>query len=481
MTIRKKIIASYIAIIIIPVVLFFIAMSAMFFSFAGEEQFINPALYGEQAKAEHELFSKLKLMTTSNPVQLLNRTYLEDMNTKFNEYNLNLLVRVNDEITFCSEEIKQYPLTDYLTPFGEFKKYSHDSIIIGQKAFKFEQHDFYFPDQRQGSIFVVKEASGIEQFTTKFFPWILVILLLILIVTNGSISYLVSKDIIYPLTTLKDATEKIKAGDLNFTLNMKRKDEIGALSSSFEEMRSQLQKSVQLQLKYEENRKLLLSNISHDLKTPITSIKGYVEGIKDGIANSPEKLNRYIATIYKKANEMDAMIDELFLFSKLDLKRIPFNFDGTNIIKYMEECVEDLSLDYQGESITIQFIHEGQAPILVKADREKLMRVFTNIISNSIKYMDKAEVVISLSIQASENEVEVIIADNGPGIAKESLPFIFENFYRGDQSRNSKKGGSGLGLAIAKQIIEEHGGRIWANPNVEYGTEIHFTLLRVGN
>lgn len=478
MTIRKKLMASFIAIMIIPVVLFFIAMMAMFFSFVGRDQFINPSLYEEQGKVEHELFSQLKLMTTMNPEQLINESYLQDINAQLNEYNLYLLVRVSDQVVFQSNEIQALPFTDHLTPFGEFKKHSHDSVIIENLAFKFEQHDFYFPDEKQGSIFVIKEASAIEQFTATFFPGLLVLLLIILIATNGTITYLVSRDIIHPLTKLKDATEKIRSGNLEFSAITNRKDEIGALSASFEEMRSQLQRSVELQRKYEENRKLLLSNISHDLKTPITSIKGYVEGIKDGIANDPEKLERYLATIYKKANDLDAMIDDLFLFSKLDLKRIPFHFEVTNIIQYIEECVEDLSFEYKEKGIHFKFDRKDIGPILVVIDREKLMRVFTNIISNSVKYMDKEEGTIAIAMHVNETSIEVMIADNGVGIAKDAAPFVFDSFYRADQSRNSNKGGSGLGLAIAKQIIEEHGGTIWVNSNVEEGTEIHFTLAK---
>ncbi|MFB6467473.1 sensor histidine kinase [Cytobacillus sp. Hz8] len=304
-------------------------------------------------------------------------------------------------------------------------------------------------------------------------------MLFILIATNGAISYLISKNIINPLMTLKKATKKIKQGELDFQIQSNRKDEIGELFSSFEEMRGQLKKSIDLQLKYEENRKLLLSNISHDLKTPITAIKGYVEGIQDGIANTPAKTNQYMSTIYKKANDMDAMIEELFLFSKLDLKRIPFEFVEMNILSYMNECVEDLSFVYKQKGMRIEFFNENEEPIFVYVDREKLMRVFTNIIMNSVKYMNKPDGIVSLSVHERDEWVEVVIADNGPGILKEAIPYVFDQFYRADQSRNSDKGGSGLGLAIAKQIIEEHGGEIWIPEDIKNGAEIHFTLKKV--
>ncbi|WP_075982824.1 sensor histidine kinase [Bacillus massilinigeriensis] len=479
MSIRKKIVLSNIAIILIPCLLFTLAMLLLFFSFVGNDNMINTKQYEEQVAMEHKLFSKVKLMTTSQPENLVNFTYLEDIDRELKKLNSYLMVRVDDDVIYQSAKLVNLPIDDYLASFGEFKKYAHDSITIDDQAYKYEQYDFYFPDHKQGSIFLVKETSKMEQFMVNYHPWLFAALLLILVITNGAISYLISKNIINPIMTLKDATKKIKQGDLEFHIQTDRKDEIGELISSFEDMRGQLKKSIDLQVKYEENRKLLLSNISHDLKTPITAIKGYVEGIQDGIANTPDKVNQYMNTIYKKANDMDGMIDELFLFSKLDLKRIPFQFVETDIVDYIKECVDELSFVHKEKGIKLEFSNVYEEPVLVLADREKLMRVFTNIILNSMKYMNKPDGIVTLTMTNSSEWVEVVIEDNGPGIPEASLPFVFEQFYRADQSRNSETGGSGLGLAIAKQIIEGHGGQIWVHSEENCGTEIHFTLKKV--
>lgn len=479
MSIRRKIVLSNIAIILIPCILFTMAMVLLFYSFGGKENIINTKQYEKQTALENAHISKLKLMTSSQPNKLASPSYLKSLDREFQKVNLSLLVRVDDEVIYRSAAIKTLPIDEELTPFGEFKKYAHDSLSIDHHAYKYEQFDFYFPNHKKGSIFFIKQTSNLEQFMLNYHPWLLLLMLFILIATNGAISYLISKNIINPLMTLKEATKKIKQGELDFQIQSNRKDEIGELFSSFEEMRGQLKKSIDLQLKYEENRKLLLSNISHDLKTPITAIKGYVEGIQDGIANTPAKTNQYMSTIYKKANDMDAMIEELFLFSKLDLKRIPFEFVEMNILSYMNECVEDLSFVYKQKGMRIEFFNENEEPIFVYVDREKLMRVFTNIIMNSVKYMNKPDGIVSLSVHERDEWVEVVIADNGPGILKKAIPYVFDQFYRADQSRNSDKGGSGLGLAIAKQIIEEHGGEIWIPEDIKNGAEIHFTLKKV--
>lgn len=478
MSIRKKLFLSHTAIILIPSFLFIIGLMLVFFVFVGKDGMMNLSKLEEQTSQENEIFSKLRLLTTSNPDKLIDVEYLTEIDREAHSLGLSFVMRINDKITYQSPQLSQTSIEKALAPFGSFKSYTHNSITVDGDSFKYDQHDFYLPNKQEGSMFLIKETSPLENFLVKFHPWLLLLLLIVLILTNGLISYYLSKNLINPLLTLKGATQKIKEGELNFKIETDRKDEIGELFQSFEEMRSKLKQSIELQLKYEENRKLLLSNISHDLKTPITSIKGYVEGIQDGIADNPEKMERYIKTIYKKANDMDIMIDELFLFSKLDLRKIPFEFQVIDIISYIRECVEDMSFEYEKEGMTIRFNHNHHSRLNAIADAEKLMRVFTNIIGNSVKYKETDSGVVNISVQPSEDWVEVIIKDDGPGISKGDLPFIFDQFFRADPSRNHQKGGSGIGLAIARHIIEEHGGKIWVESEVNNGTAIHFTLKR---
>lgn len=477
MSIRKKLLLSHLAIILIPCVLFTVAALILLYAFTGSE-LLSMDEYSEQMTKENKLFSQIKLMTASEPEQLLEPSYLEQMDKEAILLHIYLVVRMDDEVIFRSSHLNK-EFESILAPFGQFKTYSHDSIKLNNQRFKYEQHDFFFPNKREGSIFFVKEASDLEQFMLKYHPYLWLILLIILIVTNSTISYFTAKNIINPLITLKNATGKIKEGDLDFQIKSERMDEIGELFSSFEEMRSKLKKSIELQNKYEENRKLLLSNISHDLKTPITTIKGYVEGISDGIANSPDKISQYMNTIKKKTDELDALIDELFLYSKLDLKRIPFQLTKINIIDYLHDCCEELSFELMNHKMNIEFVHSAAAPIYVHADREKLMRVFNNIVFNSVKYMNHDKGKISIQLIDRNDVAEIIISDNGPGFPKEAIPYIFEQFYRADQSRSSATGGSGLGLAIAKQIIEGHEGEIWINPDTKQGAEVHFTLKKI--
>ena len=180
--------------------------------------------------------------------------------------------------------------------------------------------------------------------------------------TNGVLTYFVSRSIIRPLRALKRAAEEIKEGNLDFEIVPHSDDEIGELSTAFEEMRRKLKKSVEVQLQYEENRKELISNISHDLKTPVTAIKGYVEGIMDGVSNSPDKLDQYIRTIYNKAADMDRLIDELFLFSKLDLGKVPFQFEKVDLGQYVLDCAQELQFDMEKKGVQFALTELPKSP-----------------------------------------------------------------------------------------------------------------------
>ena len=336
--------------------------------------------------------------------------------------------------------------------------------------------DFYFSDGQEGSYFLVLDVDPISSFINKVVPILIVLFLLAFIVTNGALTYFLSRNIIRPLNEMKEAANQIKEGNLAYSLKLGRKDELGELNESFEEMRIRLKESLETQLKYEENRKELISNISHDLKTPITAIKGYIEGIQDGVADSPEKRAKYLKTIHTKANHMDRLIDELLLFSKLDMNSIPFKFDKVNISQFIADLVEGLKLDLEKKEVALIIENKLLHETFVLVDREKFQRAMMNIVTNSIKFMDKEEKRIVISLTGDVDNVLIAIQDNGMGIKEHDLPRVIERFYRADSSRNTKLGGSGIGLAIVKQIIEAHHGSMEIESEYGVGTTIYLSL-----
>ena len=230
---------------------------------------------------------------------------------------------------------------------------------------------------------------------------------------------------------------------------------------------------------FDDSEKELIRNISHDLKTPLTAIKGYVEGILDGIADTPEKQHKYLMTVANKVNDMDKLIDELTTYSKLDTNRVPYSFAKINLKNYFDDCCEEIGMDLETQDIDLEYRFHATSDCTVVADAEQLKRVVNNIVSNSVKYMQPGRKgKISIDIYDEGDYVHIIIADNGKGIGMDEIPHIFDRFYRTDSSRNSKQGGSGIGLAIVKKIIEDHKGKIWAESVEGEGTTMHINLLK---
>ncbi|MCR4655095.1 MAG: HAMP domain-containing histidine kinase [Lachnospiraceae bacterium] len=306
------------------------------------------------------------------------------------------------------------------------------------------------------------------------------VLLTVLIMAVTTVFFLKSFSRLFlkPLDKLNEAMNKVAEGNLDFSIRTKDEDDLSQLCNNFDDMRARLKESSEEKIKYDNENRELISNISHDLKTPITSIKGYVEGIMDGVADTPDKMDRYIKTIYNKTNEMDSLINELTLYSRIDTNRIPYNFHRINIGDFFNDCVEEIGLDLESKNITLTYNNEVDADTRIIADPEQLRRVISNIIGNSVKYMGKPSGNISISISDHNDSVQIDIEDNGRGIAAKDLPYIFDRFYRTDTSRNSAQGGSGIGLSVVKKIIEDHGGYIWATGQEGVGTTMHFVLRK---
>ncbi len=301
---------------------------------------------------------------------------------------------------------------------------------------------------------------------------------IILIVTSVMVGLWIYRSISVPLNSLKKATNNIKEGNLEFVVETNGKDEFSELCQDFEEMRIRLKESAEEKLALDKESKELVSNISHDLKTPITAVKGYVEGIMDGVADTPEKMDRYIKTIYNKTNEMDHLINELTFYSKIDTNRIPYTFSKLSVEDYFSDCASEVGLELETKGIELVYANYVESDVLVIADGEQIRRVIHNLIGNAIKYMDKPRQIIQIRVKDVGDFIQVEIEDNGKGISSKDLAYIFDRFYRADVSRNSSKGGSGIGLSIVRKIMEDHGGKVWATSRLGIGTIMYFVLRK---
>ena len=299
----------------------------------------------------------------------------------------------------------------------------------------------------------------------------------ILIITCICMGYWIYKGVIVPINDLKKATQNIRDGNLEFTIRTFGVQEMDELVNDFEEMRLRLKESAEEKIAFDSQSKELISNISHDLRTPVTTIKGYAEGILDGVADTPEKQEHYMRTIYAKTIEMDRLINELTTYSKIDTNRIPYNFAKLRVKDYFDDCIEDLRYELESQGVSLEFVNYMKTDAVIIADPEQLRRVISNIIGNAVKYMDKDVRMIRIRLRDVGDFIQAEFEDNGKGIAQKDLPRIFDRFYRSDAARQSR-GGSGIGLSIVKKIIEDHAGKVWATSKEGVGTVVYFVLRK---
>jgi signal transduction histidine kinase len=295
------------------------------------------------------------------------------------------------------------------------------------------------------------------------FKSIAIFMIIILALTAIVMSLWLYQSVMAPIQHMAKASKRIRDGNLDFEIKKEGPKEVRELCNDFEEMRVRLKEANEAKIVYDKESKVLISNISHDLRTPIASIKGYVEGIMDGVADSPEKMEKYLKTIYNKANEMDRLINELTIYSKIDTNRMPYTFTKTRVRFFFDEMSSDIKLDLDGKNIGFTYENDVDPDTIIIADNEQILRVMNNIIGNSVKYMDKPSPRIDMKVKDKDDFIVVEVKDNGRGISKQDISNVFNRFYRGDASRSSSQGGSGIGLSIVKKIMEDHGGRAWVS------------------
>ena len=428
------------------------------------------------------VYNEIKLYSMNMPDKLSDLDYYKELDLQLEPKHSFLAVRREDEFVYVGNEEKLSIISGLLPGYGKGTIEIDGGIYLGgSNPFLVKMQDFIFTDGSNGTIFVITDLDVLMPQVKAVAIQSSISFFVILFLTACMLILWIYRSILKPLNILRIATNHIKEGDLGYSVTSVSVDEIGELCDDFEGMRVRLKELIEDRLQYEEDIKELIINISHDLKTPLTAIKGYSEGLIDGVADTSEKQEKYLKTIYMKANDMTSLVDELSYYVKVDANTIPYTFKNINMADYFEDCMEDLHLELEVKNIKITYENLVDPNVQIVADAEQLKRVIHNIIGNSVKYMDKSQGIIKIRIQDRDEYVEVDIEDNGAGISQEELPYIFDRFYRADVSRNTKKGGSGLGLAITKKVIEDHSGTVWATSEKQKGTIISFTLKKYQN
>jgi len=290
---------------------------------------------------------------------------------------------------------------------------------------------------------------------------------ILMLLVNRFLIKFVFKKVEQPLSMLSDGVHQISAGNLDHRITYAENDEFRQVCDDFNGMAEHLKASIEEVQKNERNRKELLSGISHDLRSPLTSIKAFVEGLQDGVAATPETQREYLAIIKQKTDDIISIVSQLFIYSKMDMGNYPSSPEYLDIGKELTDFVAASQEEYRAKGLCVEL---GAEPLekCIFADPLQLRSVFSNILNNSAKYKNKDTATVTIRCLPQDDMIRILFEDDGPGVPEDTLHKLFEAFYRGDPSRSNPHQGSGLGLAIAEKAARRMNGRIFAE-NLKQG------------
>lgn len=487
MSTRVKIFISYLIMGIVPLFLFIGIISLAVFGSIANSPFlmsINDDHIDIFKSINH--LSGLEILAEENPEGLFDKDMLSDIDRVISKYHIGIMLQDGDKKLFYASGI--------LEEQGLVQKIATAQIKPARVKRRFDSDHFLSPLYYQLDVdrrFMVlgrdlKDGSGalyiaIETGTTKEIsdPSAKRFINILFLGTLGLIvlmTFLVTQSMMQSLKMLKNGVRHISEGDLDFSIKTNKRDEVGQVVMAFEDMRLRLKASIDAQVREDESRRELVANISHDLRTPVTAIKGYVEGLIDGMANTPEKMEKYTKTILSKTIALDRMIDDLFLYSSLDVGKANYHFENVSAADFFKSMCNETRLDLEEKGFEVQCSINLPPDVMVKLDRNMIQRLQHNLTENAVKYSRESGRKVLFAVCIKDGTVVCSTEDNGIGIQPDALPYIFERFYRADAARTSTIGGTGLGLQISKRIVEDHGGRIWAESNYGEFTRISWTL-----
>ncbi len=306
---------------------------------------------------------------------------------------------------------------------------------------------------------------------------VIVVIAAVFLLSAVVLSFITSSTIIKPIQKLEDGANEFANGNLDYVIDYDSTNEIGITVDAFNEMAARMKTSLEYQNEIQESRKEMIAGVAHDLRTPLTSVKGYVEGLMDGIADTPEKQERYLQTIYNSTLSMEKLLDELLTVSKLEAGKVSLDLQEIKINDFLEDCYNNMHIAIESRGFKFLFNNNCSDETTVLLDSDQFQRVIRNILQNSVRYR-RADVdgVIELSAHEYSKNVIISISDNGIGVSPENTAKIFDSFYRDDPARTRVSEGSGLGLYVCKQLVELHDGRIWASGKENKGLTIHISL-----
>lgn len=303
--------------------------------------------------------------------------------------------------------------------------------------------------------------SYLQKYVIPYLWGFLALLLGVIVLVNFLCSRWL-KTLLFPsVKNLGAGAKRVREGNLDEDIPVYRQDEMGEVCSEFNEMQHYLKESAEERVRYESGRKELISGISHDLRTPLTTIKGYVTGLLDGIADTEEQREEYLKAIQSRALDMETLLNQLSAYNKQGNPEFIYHMERTDLASYIGNYLRENAAYIKENAIQISFETEGEN-LQICLDSQEFKRILDNLFSNTVRYREKENSRISIRIEREDVFVSLTVTDDGPGVPDEAVRNIFDSFYRLDSSRTKCSEGSGLGLAIVKQIVTAHRGIVYA-------------------
>lgn len=441
------------------------------------------------SEEEQTTFVEMRSLAKRSPdlFQSVSQNQLFTFIQEIEKQNLAVVIRKEGKVVYYSDGLVKKSLLAHFPEYEADNLKTKGTIDNAGQLYRYTKFDFQTTDQQPIGFLILKKESNFSEFFYRWGVFICILILVLGLLFLILFKFLISKHVINPILSLRKNVENFSYSDFDeldapIVIDQQTDIEILELSQAFEQMRAKLKEQLEKEKRYEANRIELMSNISHDLKTPITSIIGHVEGLQDGVAQAKGREKDYLKVIHSKAVSLNYLIEELFLISTLDANTLKFDFQTLDVQAFLKHLAEEYTLEMNQKEQIIQFdLTQIEAEQFILADQQKLQRVFDNLLQNSFKFKDieKEQLMIHITAQIVDKEICISIADNGIGISEAHFDKIFEQSYRVDQARDTRIGGAGLGLSIVKQIVEKHHGRIELTSKVHEGTTIaiYFKLI----
>ena len=385
---------------------------------------------------------------------------------------LGIAMRVNGGLVFASPDLPadafrtlpEFGSAGPVEPFPEDEDAPHVMY----------QFDFRSSTGEPASFFILHQPLPEPQ-RTPYSRQLLLIVALLLLAADGAAGVIYILSLTAPLRRVESAARAMSRGDLDTPVESGHSIlELARVFDAMETMRSEIKDLIRRAALREGERRELIANLSHDLRTPLSAIRGYVDGLREGIADTPEKRAKYLSIVGAKILDLDRMIDQIFLLSTLEAQEAAPTMRSFDLRAFLRDSVEDLRMAISSDELILD--HEGLegAPRMIRADPLQLRRVVENIVDNARRHGGRKPIHLRISLEESATHSRILLEDDGRGIPAEDAERVFERFYRGDPSRPG--GGVGLGLAIARRLVEAQGGRIALEPVGGGGARFVITL-----